>query len=168
MRRSTIVAAAFGAFAIVVGVALAEDAVPTLFPADQQVPAPTPDHGQQVAVIVVALRADGEKVSGEILSAVVIDSFAPKEIARSAGEWQVRVIGEKEVKYLILNPLLDIEADAEKPEENDPYDQVTLDSFEWTLVVPLYDQATAFGATAVEVSDVASGNVIFKADLKRK
>jgi hypothetical protein len=168
MRRSTIVVGVVAALVVIGGVALAEDVIPSFVPADQQVPVPTPDKGQQVAVIEVALRADGEKATGEVRSATVIDGFAPKVVARSAGDWQVLVKGEHELKYLIPNPLLDIEAESEKDDPKDPYDQVQLGTYDWTLIVPMYDLGVSLGATSVEVSDVASGNVIFTTELKRQ
>ena len=168
MRRSTIVLGVIAALAVVGGVALAEDVIPTMVPADQQIPVPKPANGQQVGVIQVALQGSAEKPRAEVRSATVLDSFAPKVVARSAGEWQVRVIGEKELKYLIPNPLLDVEADGERDDPKDPYDQVILETYDWTLIVPIYDQGATLGAKSVEVTDVASGNVILTTDLKRQ
>jgi hypothetical protein len=167
MRRSTIVLGTIAALVLVGGVVLAEE-TPSFIPADQQIPVPKPESGQQVAVIQVALQGVAEKPTAEVRSAVVLDGFAPKVVARSAGEWQVRVIGEKELKYLIPNPLLDVEADGERDDPNDPYDQVILETYDWTLIVPMYDQGAALGATSVEVTDVASGNVILTTELKRQ
>ena len=167
MRRSTILAGGIAAI-VVAGVVVAGGGIPTFQPADRQVPAPKPDQGQQVAVIQVALRSDGEKVTAEVRSADVIDGFAPKVFARSAGEWQVRVIGERELVYLIPNPLLDVEADGERDDPNDPYDQVVLETFDWTLIVPMYHEGASLGATSVEVTDVASREVILTTELKRQ
>jgi hypothetical protein len=147
-----------------IAVAQPEFEVPGFLPADQQIPVATPDAGQQVAVLQVGLTSDGGKVAAEVRSKEVIDSFAPKSVARSAGEWEVRVLGEKELTYRIPNPLLDVEI--EDPENvKAPYQAVPTETLDWTLIVPLYDQGEPLGATQIEVVDIESGAVILATDL---
>jgi hypothetical protein len=76
----------------------------------------------------------------------------------------VRVEGEKELRYLIPNPLLDVEVE-NGDKEDDPYDSVPTDNLDWTLVVPLYADGQSLGATRVQVVDVASEAVIIDVEV---
>lgn len=163
VRRSWIVAAALAALALIGAVAVvAQDfELPGFLPADDQRPVATPTEGEQVLVLQVDLSSDGQKVTAEIRSQEVVDNFAPKAVARSAGEWEVRVGGEKELVYQIRNPLLDVEAENTNDPEN-PYVYVPTETLDWTLVVPLYDEGQPLGATSVQVVDLATGEIILE------
>lgn len=167
MLRRWIVVAGIASTVLVSAVALAQELpeLPDFLPADQQVPVATPAEGEQVLVVQVALRSDGERVTAEIRSQEIVNTFAPKVVARSAGEWEVRLTGERELSFLIPNPLLDVEV--ENPDDpNSPYDTVPTESLDWTLVVPLYDEAgQPLGATSVEVLDVTTREVILQTDV---
>jgi hypothetical protein len=165
-RRAVVVAGGLTAVVLLSAVAVAqpEFEVPGFLPADQQIPVAPPTEGQQVAVLQVALAADGDTVVAEVKSTLVIDNYAPKSVARSAGEWEVRVLGERELTYRVPNPFLDVEI--EDPEnQKAPYHAVPTDALDWTLIVPLYDQGQPLGATRIEVTDVDTKAVILATDL---
>lgn len=165
-RRAVILVGGLTAVVLLSAVAVAqpEFEVPGFLPADQQIPVAPPTDGEQVAVLQVALSADGETIVAEVKSTEVIDSYAPKSVARSAGEWEVRVLGERELAYRVPNPFLDVEI--EDPEDQKaPYHAVPTDALDWTLIVPLYDQGQPLGATRIEVTDVDTKAVILAIDL---
>lgn len=149
-------------------VAIAQDnpQLPEFLKAEEQLPVMTPTAGQQVLVLEVALTADGERVNAEVRSQTLVDSFGPKSVARSAGEWEMRVDGEKDLSYLIPNPFTDVEI--EDPEEPDsPGSMVELTSLDWTLIVPLYANGEPLRATSVQVVDVATKAVILETQIQR-
>jgi hypothetical protein len=165
-RRTVILAGGLTAVVLLSAVAVAqpEFEVPGFLPADQQIPVAPPTDGQQVAVLQVALSADGDTVVAEVKSTRVIDNYAPKSVARSAGDWEVRVFGERELAYLVPNPFLDVEI--EDPEnQKAPFHVVPADALDWTLIVPLYDQGQPLGATRIEVTDVDTKAIILTAEL---
>ena len=140
--------------------------VPSFLPADTQVPAPTPDAGQQVLVLQVALEGDAKQPTARVVSQEIVNNFGPKSAARSAGEWEVRVEGERPLTYLIPNPLLDVEVE-NGDKEDDPYDYVPVDTLDWTLVVPLYADGQSLGATRVQVVDVATEAVVIDVEVRQ-
>ena len=140
--------------------------LPGFLPADDQRPVASPQHGQQVVVAQVLLGSDGEQISAEVRSVEVIDSVAPKVVARSGGEWEVRLSGGKELVYQIPNPLDDIEAERLE-DEKQPYESVPVDSFDWTLIAPLYYEAEDIGATTVHVLDLETGQVIIEFEIPK-
>lgn len=167
--RTLIVAAALGAALAVAGAAFGLDEdLPGFLSAEDQRPVAEPQEGQQVLVAQISLVADGDRITAEVLSLEVIDSFAPKVVARSAGEWEVRLLGGgKELAYRIPDPLTDIEA--ERPDdEKRPYESVTTDRYDWTLIAPLYDEAEPLGATTAQVVDVETGQLILEIDIPAK
>lgn len=169
-KRIWLVVTGVAVIALVAAIAVTaqeEFPVPSFLPADDQNPAPTPDAGQQVLVLEVALEGEGEQVTGRVVSQQIVSNFAPKSVARSAGEWEVQVDGEKDLSYLVPNPLQDVEI--EDPEnEDDPYDYVATTTLDWTLVVPLYADGQPLGATRVQVVDVASKAVIVEAAVENR
>lgn len=170
VSRARIVVGLVAAVLLVGGIVVAADEfpLPTILPADDQRPLEPPRAGQQVAVLEVTLLAQGDKVTAEIRSNEVIDNFAPKSVARSAGEWEVRLLGGKEFKYLIPNPLLDVEVENPKAPADNPFDSVPVETLDWTLIVPLYDQGQPLGATRVQVVDTATGNTILETDIGKR
>jgi hypothetical protein len=165
-RRAVIVTGGLIAVVLLSAIAVAqpEFEVPGFLRAEEQIPVVPPTDGQQVAVLQVALSADGATVVAEVTSTQVIDNYAPKSVARSAGDWEVRVLGERELSYLVPNPFLDVEI--EDPEnQKAPYHAVPTDALDWTLIVSLYDQGEPLGATRIEVTDVDTKAVILTADL---
>lgn len=164
--RTLVVAAALGALLTIAGAAFAlDDELPGILPADDQRPAALPSEGQQVLVAEVLLFADGEQVRAELRSLEVVDSFAPKVVARSGGTWEIRLLGGKELTYQIPNPLADIEA--ERPDdEKQPFETVTTDTYEWTLIAPLYRDGEPLGASRVQVVDLEAGQTILEADFR--
>jgi len=167
-RQAWLVVLGFAAVIAVAAVALAADELqlPAFLPADDQRPVMTPSAGQQVLVLQVDLTADGERVSGKVRAQSVVANFAPKSVARSAGEWEVRVDGEKDLSYLIPNPLTDVEIE-DPNDPNSPGSVVELNALDWTLVVPLYADGQSLGATSVQVVDVATKAVILEAQVQR-
>jgi len=169
-RRIWMVAGGVAVLALAGAVAVIaqeEFPLPSFLPADDQQPAPTPDAGQQVLVLQVGLEGSAERTTGQVKSQQIVDNFAPKSVARSAGEWEVRVDGDKPLRYLIPNPLLDVEV--EDPEnDKDPYDYVPTTTLDWTLVVPLYADGQPLGATRVQVVDVATETVIVETAIEPK
>jgi len=140
--------------------------LPGFLSAEEQQPVFTPEAGQEVVVLQVDLESDGQRVSAEVRSQEVITSFAPKSVARSAGEWEVRISGERELTYQIPNPLLDIEV--ENPDDRDsPFEMVPTDGYEWTLIVPLYHEGEPLGATAIQVVDIETGETILETDVRQ-
>lgn len=167
MKRTMIAVLGLTTVALLGAVAVAGQSfeVPDFLSAEELRPVPTPPEDQQVAVLQVALTADGDKVSAEVQSKQVIHSFVPKSVARSAGEWEVRVLGGKELRYLIPNPLNDVEIEnPDDPEQ--PFQAVPTTSMDWTLIVPLFDQGEALNADRIEVVDVASGAVILETAIR--
>ena len=154
MRRGRLAAllAAGGALALaIVAVAVAQDQldVPDFLKADDQRPVMTPTAGQQVLVLEVDLNADGDKVTGEVRSQSVVANFAPKSVARSAGDGEVRITGEKPLTYQIPNPFTDVEIERLEDDKR-PLQGADLQTLDWTLVVPLYADGQPLGATSVQ------------------
>jgi hypothetical protein len=165
-RLLALVAAGVAVALTVVAVAVAQDQLdlPDFLKADDQRPVMTPTAGQQVLVLEVDLSADGDKVSGRVRSQNVVDNFAPKSVARSGGDWEVRVSGEKALTYAIPNPLTDVEIER-LDDDKRPLQGAELQTLDWTLVVPLYADGQPLGATSVEVVDLLTGAVILKVDV---
>jgi hypothetical protein len=162
------IATAIGAalvLGLVAGVVAQEFELPKPVPAEEPIPAPQPEDGQQVAVLIVDLESDGERVQAEIVFQDVISSFAPKSVARSRGAWEIRVFGEKELRYHVLNPLLDVEV--ENPEDVEvPFASVETKSLRWTLVVPLYVDGEPLGAQTIEVVDLVTEEVVLSTEIR--
>jgi hypothetical protein len=135
--------------------------LPPFVTAEEEIPVQQPESGQQVAVLRIDLESrDDGTVGAELISQEVIDSFAPKSAARTGGEWEVRVVGERTLTFQIPNPL---RVEVENPDDReDPFDKVQLDSFEWTLVVPLYDAGKPLGAETIEIIDLSTEATIFR------
>jgi hypothetical protein len=51
--------------------------VPSFLPADNQQPAPTPDAGQQVLVLQVALEGDPKQPTARVTSQEIVNNFGP-------------------------------------------------------------------------------------------
>lgn len=138
--------------------------LPGFVTAEKEVPASRPKDGQQVAVVIADLRTVGRTVKAEVKSTKVIDSFAPKSVQRDAGDWEVRVTGERDLKYRVPNPLTSIEA--ENPDDKPvPFEGVRVESYEWTLVVPLYHEGKPLNAETIEVVDLVTGESILRASV---
>ncbi|MDQ4024046.1 MAG: hypothetical protein M3217_00925 [Actinomycetota bacterium] len=166
MRTRKFIAAAAGIGILLVAtaaVAFQEFDLPELLSADEQVPVAEPSEGQQVAVLKVDLGLGAQVVRAEVVSLEVIDSFAPKSALRDAGDWEVRVVGDRELSYRIPNPLTSVEV--ETGIEGAPYRTIPLQSFEWTLVVPLYHDGEPLNAKSIEVRDLRTGLTILRADV---
>jgi hypothetical protein len=141
--------------------------LPGFLSAKEETPVKKPESGQQVAVFQVQLESDGQKVQGRVLSQKVISSFAPKSVARSAGEWEVRIKGQKDLVYQIPNPLTDIEV--ERPDdEKQPFEAVKTDSYDWTLIVPLYHDGEPLGARTIEVVDLSTQTTVLSAEVPER
>lgn len=167
-RRLVLGAGLVAALALAaVAVAQGEFEVPGFLAADDQRPVPTPAAGQRVLVLQVDLTADGDKVTARIRSQAIVDTFAPKSVARSAGDWEVRIRGDKELAYQVPNPMLDVEIENPEDEKN-PYDTAPTEKLDWTLVVPLYDQGQPLGAKSIQVVDLATGNVVIEAEVSEQ
>jgi hypothetical protein len=90
----------------------------------------------------------------------VIDSFAPKSASRTGGDWEVLVVGERTLTFQIANPLY---VEVENPDDQEhPFDLVQLDSYEWTLVVPLYDEGESLGAETIQITDLSTGATLLR------
>ena len=168
MNRFKRLALVVGAIAVVGGAAAfaaQEIELPEFLKADEQVPVKEPESYQKVAVLQVALTSSEGRVEGKLLSQEVIARAAPKVVARSGGEWEVRVIGKTRLEYRIPNPLLDIETENPGDDRN-PYSSVDVDSYDWTLIVPLYRGEESLGAETIEVVDVATGNTILSTPVR--
>lgn len=135
--------------------------LPGFVSAKEEIPAQEPDAGQQVVVLEIQIRRDDDSLAAELISQRVVDSFAPKDVARSAGDWEVRISGDRDLAYLIPNPLADIEV--ENPQdERAPFAGVQLTSFDWTLVVPLYHDGKPLGAQTIQITDLTTGDTILR------
>lgn len=141
--------------------------LPSFLSAEEQTPVKKPASGQEVSVLQVQLQSDGQTVHGRVLSQKVISSFAPKSVARSAGEWEVRIKGRQELVYQIPNPLTDIEI--ERPDDKrQPFETVKTDSYEWTLIVPLYHDGESLGARTIEVIDLSTQTTVLSTEVVQR
>lgn len=166
--RALVVAAGLGVALATTSIAFAVDEdLPDFLSADDQRPVAEPQEGQQVLVAQVLLASDGKRVSAEVQSLEVIDSFAPKVVARSGGEWEVRLLGGRELAYKVPDPLDDIEAER-LDDEKQPYESVPLDNYDWTLIAPLYQDAEPLRVTSVRVVDLETGQVILETEIPTK
>ena len=168
MRHLRTVAGALAGLALLAGVVLAveEFELPSFFPADDQRPAPTPPEGLEVAVFQVALTANDERVTAEVRSQDRVNSYAPKVVARSSGDWEVRVLGEEELVYQIPNPFDEVEVE-NLDDVTEPFGKVPNEALDWTLIVPLHRDGRPLGATSVEVVDLVSGETILAEEIAR-
>ena len=166
-RKIVIAAVALGVFSIGTVVVAQEFDLPGFVTAEEEIPVLQPESGQQVAVLQVDLQSEDDgSASAELISQRVIDSFAPKSALRTGGDWEVRVVGERTLTFRIPNPLI---VEVENPDnQDDPFDTVQLDSFEWTLVVPLYDDGGSLGPEVIEITDLETGATVLRTPLESK
>jgi hypothetical protein len=166
-KRKKMVAAAvaLGVLAIGTIVVAQEFDLPGFVTAEEEIPVLQPESGQQVAVLQIGLQSEEDgSVSAELISQRVIDSFAPKSFSRAGGDWEVRVVGETTVAFRIPNPL---NAEVENPDDPEvPFETVQLESLEWTLVVPLYDEGQSLGAETIEITDLLTGTTILSTSIE--
>lgn len=146
-------------------VAAQEFDLPGFVTAEEEIPALAPDAGQQVAVLEILLQAsDDGLVRGELTSQRIIDSFAPKSASRSSGDWEIRIEGETTLVYQIPDPL---NLEVENPDDQEtPFGSFRLDSLDWTLIVPLYDEGRPLGAETVEITDLVTGATVLRVELE--
>lgn len=166
-RRKKMITAAVALAVLAVGtiVIAQESDLPGFVTAEEEIEVQQPASDQQVAVLQIDLRSgeDGS-VSAELVSQRVIDSFAPKSTSRTGGDWEVRVVGERSLTFQITDPL---NVEVENPDDqDDPFDTIRLDSYEWTLVVPLYDDGRSLGAKTIELTDLATGATFLQVPLE--
>lgn len=167
MKRAHKIAVAAGVVVAVGGAAFAaqEAELPTFLKADEQLPVKQPESFQKVAVLQVVLTSQGERVEAQIESQRVVNSAGPKSVARSAGDWEVRVLGKTKLVYQIPNPLRDIET--ENPDDDrQPFASVDEPTYNWTLIVPLYSRGESLGAETIEVVDLVTGATILSTPVR--
>lgn len=167
-RRSKVLALSVlsGALVLSAAVALAQQFdLPGFVKADEQIPAQTPEPDQQVAVFGIDLQgSDDGAVDAKVISQRIVNSFAPKATARSGGDWEVRVDGDRPLRFTVPNPLfVEVERD-----DKVPHERRRLDSYEWTLVVPLYDQRGPLGAERITVTDLSTKDIILEAPVRQE
>jgi hypothetical protein len=140
--------------------------LPGFVKADEQIPAQTPEADQQVAVFRIDLQAtDDGAVDAKVISQRIVNSFAPKATARSGGDWEVRVDGDRSIRFTIPNPLF---VDVESRDDKVPHERRRLNSYEWTLVVPLYDQRGPVGAERITVTNLSTKDIILEAAVRQE
>jgi hypothetical protein len=133
--------------------------LPTLIPAGALTPPPTPSGDQQLLLITLTTesQADGTLITTTLERAQVLRTFAPNVFGRP-GDWTVRLrAGEREacgagdtICFGIPDPRL---IEIENPDGDPPYRYVLEPQLEWQLPVPLYQDGTKLGVTAIDVLD---------------
>jgi hypothetical protein len=163
-RRALTAAVAIGVLSLATITLAQEFDLPDFVTAEEEIPVLKPESGQQVLVLQIHLQSNEDgSVTAELMSQTVIESFAPKSASRSGGDWEVRVEGESSLVYRIPNPLV-VEVEGSDDQEA-PHQTMTLDSYDWTLVIPLYLEGKSLGAQTVEITDLLTGATILRTQL---
>lgn len=107
-----------------------------------------------------AAQAASRQVTARVTKARMIVAAAPKVFARSAGEWEVRLIGRTPLSYRIPNPLTDIEVE-NPPGSKSPFSQVEpAGPVAVQIVVPLTRDGRTLGVQSIDIVDTVTGQRI--------
>ncbi|MGF1544398.1 MAG: hypothetical protein ACFB00_07855 [Parvularculaceae bacterium] len=137
----------------------------------------------RVALVRARLRYDdGRLVRASVGQTRVVDTYAPKDVARDAGDWRVEIYGSARARsrrrsrgrsdgellreYRILDPALGVKREA-LPGAPTTFERVVLDGeYPWRLVVPLYEGETAYDVSRVRVVDTRTGEQVLSLSLQ--
>lgn len=112
-----------------------------------------------------AAQAAPRQVTARVTKVQMVVTAAPKVFARSAGEWEVRLIGRTPLSYRIPNPLTDIEVE-NPPGSKSPFSQVEPSGpVPVQIVVPLTRDGRTLGVQTIEIVDTATGQRIVSVPL---
>jgi hypothetical protein len=184
MKRSTILFVIVGGLAIIAAVWLvlqprnlgAQEEFgeqPTLIPASDLTPAPTPPDGREVALLTLAIASseDGAIRGIQLERGQIIASYAPN-VSNRPGEWTVEVVGKETLRYGIQDlrrqNVYNNEREQGTPDEREEgaHNAEVATSLTVDLVVPLYVDSENLEATEINIYD-QEGNVIFTTPVDR-
>ena len=136
--------------------------LPKLVSAKEKRPARKPGLERRVALLRLSVTPSTKDLPRvEVESVDVIDSHAPKVFARKGGDWRVTLHGpgraNGKASYTINNPIADIEVESEEGADTPFHSVRPNDTFDWTLVVPLYKDDRALSPRRIEITDIATG-----------
>lgn len=139
---------------------------PTFIPPEALTPAPTPEDGRQVAILMLAVSGEGEDLRGiQLERGQIVNSYAPN-VAGRPGEWTVEVTGEGNLRFGISDPRrLHVYGETDNREQAH-MSEVT-GNIRFELVVPLWDQDRDLGAKEIRIFD-QQGNEIFMTEVDRE
>ncbi|MGH2538655.1 MAG: hypothetical protein ACRDHL_14800 [Candidatus Promineifilaceae bacterium] len=139
--------------------------LPTVVPAQELTPAPTPADGRQVAILqlVVLSNADGRVEEVRLEKGQIVTAFAPNVFGR-AGAWTVELVGRTPMRFGVPDPR---EAHIEDGEEGAPHTTEILAEVSWELVVPLSDKGQPLGVEEIRILD-QNGELIFSTPVDRE
>lgn len=150
---------------------------PTLIPAQNLTPAPTPPDGREIALLTLAISSseDGRIRAIQLERGQIIASYAPN-VSERPGEWTVEVIGKTTLRYGIDDPRRQNiynngreqqpEATQDEREAGAHTAQLST-SLTVDLVVPLYMDGDNLEATEINLYD-QEGNRIFNTRVDRE
>jgi len=140
---------------------------PTLVPARELTPAPTPADNREVAVLrlLISSTERGEIRGVRLMEARIIRSYAPN-VLRLAGPWTIELDGEQPLRYGTLDPrVAHVEHDDKEDEEihHNIYQTETT----WELVIPLFDRGRELGVRQINIYD-DQGERVFSVPVDRE
>jgi hypothetical protein len=140
---------------------------PTIVPARELTPAPTPPDDREVAILQLFISSTerGEIRGVRLMEAQIIRSYAPN-VLRLAGPWTIELDGEKSIRYGTLDPrAAHVEHDEE--DQDEIHQNVYLTETTWELVIPLYDREQDLGVRQINIYD-ERGERIFSTPVDRE
>jgi len=135
----------------------------TMVPVDEAKPL-TVQGNDRVAVLTLAGTVeDGRTTSLEVTDRKVVATYHPKVRARSDGDWQISVGGEKGFSYQIPNPLTDIEIE-NLEDGKGPYQALrSSEEGSVTIVIPLNDGDAIFNSNDIEIVELSTKETLLSA-----
>lgn len=140
---------------------------PTPMSARELTPAPTPEDEREIAILNLVINSsqEGKVESVTLERGRIVKGYAPNVFGQT-GDWTVELVGkEKTVSYGVLDPR-HVEVENEQNAEQ-PFTYIYVPSYEWELVVPLYEDGKDMQIEVIKIYDT-EGNQIFETNVDRE